>query len=97
MPGRSILMMSAPRSPRIWVATGPASTRLKSRTRNPSSAKAMKPLLQVGMKQPRADRNDPDDESRPGGNHQLAKIRPCLVFERNPQGITNAVHHTGEC
>lgn len=34
----SILMTSAPRSPRIWVAQGPASTRERSRTRTPASA-----------------------------------------------------------
>ena len=34
-PGRSILMISAPRSPSIWVQVGPASTRVRSSTRMP--------------------------------------------------------------
>src|SRR5688572_9114992 len=35
-PGRSTLITSAPRSARFWVAQGPASTRVRSRTRTPS-------------------------------------------------------------
>src|SRR5216684_7616905 len=36
-PGGSILRISAPRSPRLWVANGPANTRVRSMTRIPSS------------------------------------------------------------
>src|SRR5258708_11951530 len=36
-PGPSTLMISAPRSPRIWVQYGPASTREKSATSRPAS------------------------------------------------------------
>src|SRR3954453_7107852 len=34
-PGRSILITSAPRSASIWAQVGPASTRVRSKTRNP--------------------------------------------------------------
>ena len=37
-PGGSTLITSAPRSPSIWAHSGPASTRVRSRTRMPSSA-----------------------------------------------------------
>src|SRR5437870_13311594 len=39
-PGASIFNTSAPRSPRFWVANGPASTRVRSMTRIPSSGPA---------------------------------------------------------
>src|SRR5690606_30302943 len=37
LPGRSILITSAPRSPRIWVQKGPARMRVRSRTVMPAS------------------------------------------------------------
>jgi hypothetical protein len=43
-PGSSILMMSAPRSPRICVAAGPAKIREKSNTRMPLSTLCNRPV-----------------------------------------------------
>src|SRR5882672_8321074 len=40
-PGRSILITSAPRSASVWVATGPASTRVRSSTRMPLNGAAI--------------------------------------------------------
>src|SRR5216684_8249703 len=42
-PGGSILRISAPRSPRLWVANGPARTRVRSITRIPSSGPTQSP------------------------------------------------------
>src|SRR5437764_8091254 len=39
-PGGSIFSTSAPRSPRLWVQNGPASTRVRSMTRIPASGPA---------------------------------------------------------
>src|SRR6185437_8438878 len=40
VPGRSILITSAPRSPSIWADRGPASTRVRSRILMPESGRA---------------------------------------------------------
>src|SRR5690348_14256714 len=54
--GRSILMISAPRSPKICVHHGPASTRVRSRTRRPANG-PLKPEISVAAL--RRERGDP--------------------------------------
>src|SRR5215831_9941003 len=49
-PGRSILITSAPRSARFCVAHGPASTRVRSRTRTPSRMRdKVAPIIGCGQ------------------------------------------------
>src|SRR5215470_2038638 len=51
-PGRSILMTSAPRSPSICVAVGPARMRVRSKTRMPDNGPDMSCPLRVCGKVP---------------------------------------------
>src|SRR3712207_1869709 len=64
-PGRSTLMTSAPRSPRNWVAHGPIIIWVKSRTRTPSSAIAI--------------RSPPRPGGVHGGQHPVRVAAPAQV------------------
>src|SRR5215831_9229255 len=75
-PARSTLITSAPRSPRIWPAQGPASTRANSRTRKPASGPAI-----TSSPQPLA--SDFQSELQPGPCRVQRHTKSCLEFRNS--------------